>query len=496
MSITVSLYSFTKRENSTKQPTGSGTDYSCTMIDDTSLMNPTFKLSIATNPIGKNYAYVADFNRYYFITDIRTYQNFWYISCKCDVLASFKTEIGSQTHYVLRSASDYDGDISDNFYASKITAVKDIVEPAAELMSWRESTSPYTKHHSYVLGIVGLSGSSDNQIGSLCYYHVDEEYLNDFLDYLMDNVDDWSGLHGEYSQGVQQALLNPMQYIKTCICIPYDPPSLSASGNNIKFGYYTYTGGVDKRFKILDNWALTRTTATTLVIPKHPQAATRGNYLNCQPFSEYVFHFGPWGDIPLDPMLMQRNTNLSIGFKIDLTTGNARLLIEGNEYSDDILFNGTANVGVNVNISQISVDGLAQTQVETNSIFSMMGAVGSGVSNPTPGGIISAAASVMQSATAGIQDATRLNYPIVSGLANGGSFLPFQDEEINCYLSYKYIEIVDENLTEIGRPLCKSKQINTLSGFILCQFADAQISGTADEATLINSYLNSGFFYE
>ena len=54
----------------------------------------------------------------------------------------------------------------------------------------------------------------------------------------------------------------------------------------------------------------------------------------------------------------------------------------------------------------------------------------------------------------------------------------------------------DENLTEAGRPLCKVKQINTLSGYILCQLADAQIPGTADEAVKINGYLNGGFFYE
>jgi hypothetical protein len=120
MAITVTLYTLSKRENSTKQPSSGGTDYSCVMIDDTSLMNPTFKLSIATNPIGKNYCYVPDFNRYYFITDISTHQNFWYISCTCDVLASFKTEIGSGSHYVLRAAAEYDEYISDSFYGAKV----------------------------------------------------------------------------------------------------------------------------------------------------------------------------------------------------------------------------------------------------------------------------------------------------------------------------------------------------------------------------------------
>ena len=69
MSIAVHLYSFTKRENSTKRPSSGGTTYNCVLIDETSLMNPVFKLDIGSNPIGKNYAYVPDFDRYYFITD-------------------------------------------------------------------------------------------------------------------------------------------------------------------------------------------------------------------------------------------------------------------------------------------------------------------------------------------------------------------------------------------------------------------------------------------
>lgn len=497
MSITVNLLTFSKRRNSTKQPSAAqiaaGASLSCTLMDDTSLMNPTFKLNVSGNPVGYNYCYVPSFERYFFINNWRSFQGFWYAECTCDVMASWKTEIGGQSHYVLRAASDYDGDISDDFYSAKITAVNKIQQPAGDLMSWRAPTSPYTRYHSYVLGIVGLTSNTDKQIGSLCYYHMDETYLNEFLGYLMDNVDDWSDLSGEYSPGVQQALLNPMQYIKSCVCLPISPPSISASGNNIHFGYYTYHGENSRNFAILDNWSLTRTKATTVDIPKHPQAATRGNYLNCQPFSEYYLHFGPWGDIPLDPMLMQRNSKLSVGFKVDLTSGDARLIVEGFDYADDYFFNGTANIGVDVNLSQISVDGLAVSQVETNSIYSMLGSALSPLSGGSP---VNAAIGIMQAATAGIQDSTRLSFPQVSGLSNGGSFLPYQDEDLNMYLSYKYKTIVDENLAEIGRPLCQVKQINTLSGFILCQLADAHISGTADETDLINTYLNTGFFYE
>ena len=60
----------------------------------------------------------------------------------------------------------------------------------------------------------------------------------------------------------------------------------------------------------------------------------------------------------------------------------------------------------------------------------------------------------------------------------------------------KYYLLVDENLAEVGRPLCQPKQINTLSGYIQCENADCTISGTHDEAAKVNEYLNSGFFYE
>lgn len=491
MSVTVTLYSFTKRENSTKQPVGSGTDYSCVMLDDTSLMNPTFKLSIASNPIGKNYAYVSDFNRYYFINDISTYQGFWYISCECDVLASFKSEISAGQHYVLRSSHSYDGSITDNMYPAKAVAHEQTSSPAeGDPFDW-------TSNHSYVLGIVGKASADMYQIGSLVYYHMDETALRYFLEWLMDNVDQWSGLNGEYSQGVQKALINPMQYIKSCMVVPVAPPDADSQHrpSTINFGYYQYSVGGAAYGKVACLLASTPMAyeSDIILISKHPLAATRGSYLNCQPFSSYDFHFGPFGDIPLDPMVLNKNSNIFMSLAYDLTSGLCRMVLKGNEaLTNEILFNGTAQVGVNINLSQVYVDGLAQTKVETDAIFSMAGAVANGITNMNP---VSALVGVGQAATSGIQDATRLDYPIVSGLPNGGALLSFHDTW-NIYLLHKYYDIVDEDLAEWGRPLCTYAVISTLSGFILCSGAHCQITGTQEEAIKINGYLNGGFFYE
>ena len=492
MAITVNLYSFTKRENSTKQPTGSGTSYSCTMIDNTSLMNPTFKLSIAANPIGMNYAYVADFNRYYFITDISTYQNFWYISCTCDVLASFKTEIGTGSHYILRSASSYDGDISDYVYPAK-TEVSGYID-------YPDSTDPlwYYGNLCYIVGIVGYTDTAVNQFGSLIYYIMSPLALRIFLDYIMNNVasgtDPWSQiLTTEYSEGVQKALINPIQYIKSCIRMPFDASEISGSAvNKIQFGYYHFDIGTGYGVKRVDsslNVVKTKDFAY-ITLREHPQAATRGAYLNCQPFTRYTLHYGPWGDIELDPMLLKGNNKIVLETLYDLVSGTGRLIVYGNVNVAKILYNGTAKIGVDVNLSQVYKDALGYEAATTNGIFSAISAgisLGQGNLNALPQGL--------NMATAAVQDMTRLNYPTVSGIGDSGCYLPFYDTK-NLYLLSRFNLIVDENLAEIGRPLCQTKVINTLSGYILCQLADCQISGTQEEAQKINNYMNTGFFYE
>lgn len=493
MAITVTLYSFTKRENSTKRPSSGGTDYSCTMIDDTSLMSPTFKLEIAANPIGKNYCYVSDFNRYYFITDIRTYQNFWYIECTCDVLASFKTEIGAQSHYVLRSASSYDGTISDEVYP--VTTHMDTYFDRADS---NEDPLKWSDGHCYILGIVGRKDTVINQFGALRYYIMKDGGLSKFLDYLMNNVagenDSWGGIATtEYSEGVQKALLNPIQYIKSCICMPFSYDDVAGlAESTIKFGYYNYNvpSGDDYKVKAVSFDTVVKTKETVYIsLRDHPQAATRGAYLNFQPYTKRTLHFGPWGDIDLDPMILRGNNKIKLETLYDLVSGTARLLVTGNVINSAVLFNGSAKIGVDVNLSQVYKDALGYEALTTKQIFGSI-AAGASITNP-----IADVANGLQFISAGVQNMTRLSYPTVSGVGNSGSYMAFKDPD-NLYLLSRFSKIVDENLAEIGRPLCQTVQINTLSGYILCDKADAQITGTQDEAIKINGYLNSGFYYE
>ena len=497
MSVTVKMISFTKRENSTKTPTtaqlNSGATFNCTMIDDTSIMNPTFKISHGgSSMIGYNYCYVSQFNRYYFITEIRTFQNFWYVTCTCDVLATYKSPIGSQSHYVLRAASEYDGTIEDTIYPANTDVTTQKNTPTSDPLAWSGG-------HCYVIGIVGYTDEVTSQFGALRYYVFKPAGLKMFLKYLMDNIatpgDNWAGiLTTEYSEGVQKALINPIQYITTCVCMPFSYSDVMGDAvGSVKFGYYSYSvpSGDDYKVKDVTDYNVCNTKETVYInIPGHPQAATRGAYLNCQPYTRYTLHFGPWGDIDIDPMILRGNSRLKIETLYDLVSGTGRLIVSGNVNTDNIVYNGSVKIGVDVNLSQVYKDALGYEAATTNAIFNSIGAgISLGMGNP------SAIVNGLNIATSGVQDMTRLNYPTVSGKGSSGCYLQFHDPN-NLYLIARFNEIVDENLTELGRPLCQLKQINTLSGYILCMGADCQISGTQEEAIKVNEYMNTGFFYE
>lgn len=58
---------------------------------DVSITTPMVR--VATRP-SANYCFIPEFERYYFIEDIRSYRNgMWYLSLRVDVLMSFRREI-------------------------------------------------------------------------------------------------------------------------------------------------------------------------------------------------------------------------------------------------------------------------------------------------------------------------------------------------------------------------------------------------------------------
>lgn len=110
--MNLSLFVNNSEKNKLDKSLSSELKFNGKLREESSVVNPSIMIQ-ATNPSSYNYAYIPEFNRYYFITDmvsIRT--GIWEISMHVDVLMSFKdgikntsiilsdTETTGQTNYM------------------------------------------------------------------------------------------------------------------------------------------------------------------------------------------------------------------------------------------------------------------------------------------------------------------------------------------------------------------------------------------------------------
>lgn len=120
--MNIVLYVNSSEKNSINKSLVSASTLTGTLRGESSIINPSFMIE-TTNPSGYNYCYIAEFGRYYFITDITSVRNnIWRIDCSVDVLMSFKNHI-LNLDVVVEDASN---DSSDLYMSGEVwqTTVK------------------------------------------------------------------------------------------------------------------------------------------------------------------------------------------------------------------------------------------------------------------------------------------------------------------------------------------------------------------------------------
>ena len=98
----ISVYSgFSKRINSTKQPTG-GTTIDVALKTPCCVMSPTFRIS----GFDLSWDYIAWGSRYFYVDDITVETNdIALYHCKIDTMATFRGDILSSSQFVTRNAN-------------------------------------------------------------------------------------------------------------------------------------------------------------------------------------------------------------------------------------------------------------------------------------------------------------------------------------------------------------------------------------------------------
>ena len=91
--MNIQLCSNTSEKNKINKAITTGITLSGSLRNESNIVNPSITINI-DNPTIYNYAYIPEFNRYYFITNyISLRTGMWQINLKSDVLMSFKDSI-------------------------------------------------------------------------------------------------------------------------------------------------------------------------------------------------------------------------------------------------------------------------------------------------------------------------------------------------------------------------------------------------------------------
>ena len=456
----ITFYSFAKRDNSTKVPTGSGTNYSCVLKAGSGILNPTISLDIGlvNNPSNFNYAYIQEFGRYYFVDEWVFDNRLWTAHLTVDVLATYKTEIGNSTLYVLRSADSYDGTIIDTLYPSKTGCS----------FQTDALTSPWSQVAIYVIGVV----SAEAEVGSLKYYVLTSQQLSSLCDYLLDDIITQQA--GYTIDGVSDSvvlnLLDPLQYIKSCVMLPLsfnDLKNLSVGGTvkvlNYPAGTFAFAG--------VNSESYAEKTLTFDII-KHPDTGARGNYVNSSPYTKITLTIPPIGTIDIDTSITCNASNITAIINVDCITGAGVCTISCNGV---ILNRIETQIGVPISLSSI-------TREKGSTIFNAL-------TNPS---VLAGGSIGLWEGTA-IGNASDAKNANVSTIGSTGSFVSLRGA---CKLDHQFFRPVNDDIIHNGRPLCQMRKINTLSGYMKIQDGDVTIAGTSAEDSKIRNYLEGGFYYE
>ena len=577
MSVSVDFYQTPKRLNSTKIVTQVAGDFGLTVEikDVTNLFTPTLIISAdrftdglghIKNPMKYVYCHISDFDRYYFVRSWSWILGRWECALEVDVLATFKTQIGNSSMYVLRSASQCDPDIVDTKYPVKAVGADTSYQGATYGTVYNVwNTNIYGNDVTAGFFRVSIVNNDSSAIGAVSHYAISGTVMAELMNKLYSSPS-WANItDANISTDLQKMLLNPMQYITSVIWIP---TGFNTTGqtpiHTIPYGWWsiTLTGDVYR----ITTGTMAKSVTESIPVTHHPQYDSNKHWLQLSPYTTAAMYFTPFGFIPIDTSKIYDATHIDLEVRVDIITGKGTLILSshktvgGTTTYGGTFYTTTAQVGVPMTIAQMAVDMSALGQASTwvgaagialatgglqdslkdlknglidgvRDIFSntqvknALSFAGGGIGGVINSGISTAmsktlaqGSAVANEITAGIQRGLGQAQPETSLLdslkqiagdigsaalacagtcSSSGSSGGFAALSEMLYIQWYFQKIVDQDPTHYGYPLCKTVQINTLSGFVLCQNADdLVVSCTPAERQALLAFMEAGFYYE
>lgn len=466
----LTTYTFSKRHNSTKQPTG-GTDIAVNLKGGSDLLAPTFLLNSASIP---TFNYMKFGIRYYFVTGIKNVRDQLYeVSGKVDVMATWKSAITAADAYVLYYSH------ANNEIADKRLSIK-----ASQVTQVESATFGFLgTSHCYVLTVLGQEHTdayvlTQSQIEGLFgqdYRDVFDASVNaltpvsgtGFADTIADFVR-WICDFLKSSAGSFSYAGTIAENIKSCKILPTTAGSIGGTPN-----VPIYLGAIDTLVHGFKITSRTFTDSCTIDIPWQNTTDWR----RLEPYHEIFLYIPALGLISLSPSDLIGKTQLTVKVSMDVLTGDSIFEVTADAH---VVYYATTNLSTDYAI------GSSQTSPSQIS-NAIVGAAGALTGNPTL-----AAAGLL-----GLANNIKPN-PLCVGSNAGGAILGVNANTVKCYTIFHDTVVNPHGATlraVQGEPFNGAMSLN-ISGYV--QTSGASVAGnmTDTEREEINSILDGGAYIE
>lgn len=505
--LQITLISFDKRRNSTKQPSsGVGFTITAALKENTSVYHPSFIINHNAPDFNYIKAVWTDTNNrswtyYYFVDDI-TFNTDRIITaaCTCDVLATFRSDILSTRANIMYTADS----VYNNIIDTRLPVYSDVFyhETSVDL----GSLNPPTPYEGSPLMITDLSGS--NPYTSIILAVTGKGSFGSYLMYdsndvteILDGVDGFNVGITDILTGLKQLFYGgtASECLKAAIALPISLDNNDVGASNTEELYLGNYPAKKENSGVLSPiyvYPINKKILKGKYRLNIPWTTSEG-WQRCAPYRQLYLYFPFIGLMALNSSDMTSDIFVDVSYSINLTSGDIAIVVEGvRETTLDtrIVATASGNMAINTPFGSTGID----TNRLTQSIGAGAASVGASLAMAATGNVVGAGLTL----AGGIAGAASGTIAAMGGTGQGdgglgGGASSGLDKKIRLFVVGRLLTAQpDIWAATYGKPYMRPDSVGNHTGLVITEGFSLSASASKDMIEEINRLMDGGVYIE
>jgi len=495
--MTIVFYNVSDEPIKVSKTLTGGTTLTGTLRAPASVTDPVIVIEKNSSPTW-NYAYISEFGRYYFITNITSVrEDLWQIDMHVDVLTTNKTILQSAYAFVTRNQNTHNDELFDPLLKTSPEMKYEVCRFSndTDVDQWILYGQPDPDHGKRRLLIMlkaknltyfeNASQTTQTLIPNFGCFIMTTTYtgLRDFISNLRTYIGSWDEnwlteiIMDVWYVPYKIDLYNPSGYIQD-IHIMWGTHEATL---NLPNNTYFLSAGLYGQ-QIRTSWEFD--------LPHHYSKM----YQNNSPITQYKMRFEPFGMLPIDSSIMLGSSHQWIRVDADPLTGSANVYLVVSdgvaEHDYRVLKLGSGNVALHFNLAYV---GAPENKVILESIVNVLSGGIKGATSGLKAGLAGVASGALGGVLASGYNEVLNSFQNHTEQVGGVSGSGLMDAWPTIYQIYP-VSLYEVEGSLYGYPLNSYVRLGTLTGFTTVSevHLDGFSFSTESELNEIESLLKSG----